>query len=241
MVLCSIVPVRYSSFMYHDRPLAMLLAHLTSDSSYVAQALINDNCYKIMDNSLIELGEAFGINDVLEAADKCLADEIILPDVFQDGDATVEVVKESIDWLRAAGRLHDYHLMAVCHGKDMEEFTRTFKALASIKEIDTIGIPKIVCSWAKTRAVFAELFATTRKEIHLLGVYDSFKELGTFRPEDLSSIRSVDTCMPALFASTGETDVFASRNGATIDLIKGDIDIFDYQKIIDELHNTFGV
>ena len=62
MKLASIVPVKQIVRTY-DGDYAMLLAHM---SGYYPLSA-NKNCYRIMDNSLIELGGAVDINTVYDA------------------------------------------------------------------------------------------------------------------------------------------------------------------------------
>lgn len=241
MKLCSIVPVKYNELMYNS-DMVMLLAHLSKDNpAYVMNAVIHDkNCYKIIDNSVVELGKAFSMQELLKQAQSCLADEIVLPDVYRDGKGTVQKVIESIEWLRQHMWLNEFKLMAVCHGNNVEEFTETFNTLNSIPEIDVIGIPRIICEWAGNRGSVADIFTQTTKEIHLLGCYDSFKELSTFKEEHLERIRSIDTSLPALLST--ETDyAYENRNGRKIDLLKDSMNYDNYMMILDTLKEDFNI
>ena len=180
MILCPINPVKQIEWSY-EKPYVMILAHLTKYPEYVAIANNSEqsDVYKIMDNSLIELGEAFGIADVYEAATKLHPQEIILPDVFQDGPATIKAVNDAIEWLRENNHLGEFNLMAVAHGKTEEEFKATFDALNAIPEVTCIGIPKILSTWCKdaNRASLYHIWGNTDKAIHLLGSWYNLKEL----------------------------------------------------------------
>ena len=80
----------------------------------------------------------------------------------------------------------------------------------------------------------------TDKEIHLLGRYDSLKELSTFKEEYLKRIRSIDTSLPALLSV--ETDnAYESRKGKVIDLIDGEINYDNYVKILTTLREDFNI
>ena len=139
MKLASIVPMKNVDLTFKGS-YAMMLAHL---AKYYVGVKRNKNCYTIMDNSLIELGSAVTLDQILEAAAICNPDEIILPDVFCDGVATLAKVKECINELKRKGLIGKYRLMVVCQGKDQAEFFRTFIELKDIPEVDCIGIPKV--------------------------------------------------------------------------------------------------
>jgi hypothetical protein len=212
----------------------MLLAHLSKKSENYRNLARNSNRYKIMDNSIIELGESFTLENLLKEAKECDVDEIILPDVFMDGKRTVEVVRQSVEWIRDNGYLGKYKLMAVCHGKGPKEFADTFKELNNIPEIDVIGIPKINSTWMSSRVREAEHIAElTNKEVHLLGCWSSLNELKEISKN--SKIRSIDTCLPALLSIYG-MDVFDDRNGRTIDLESSEVNIGNYRKIMNNIN-----
>lgn len=232
MNFCSITPLKNADLMF-ENDYVMLLAHLSKNSDYYADLARKNNNYKIMDNSIIELGEAFTMKDLINEAIKCDVDEIILPDVFEDGCATVETVKKSIEWLKENGLIGRFKLMAVCHGKGPKELLDTFNLLNSIKEIDVIGVPKILSTWVTDRVKTAEFMAeNSLKKIHLLGCYNSLNELKKISKD--SKIRSMDTCMPALL-SIYNMDTFADRNGLKIDLEKDEVNIENYRKIINDV------
>lgn len=234
MKFISIVPITMQNELFNQYTV-MLLAHLSKKyPDYVKQAREYDG-YKIMDNSIIEVGEAFTMEGLIEEAIKCDVQEIILPDVFNDGPATVQKVKESIKWLKKNNYLGKFKLMAVCHGRDEEELDNTFKSLNNIPEIDVIGFPKILSTWMGFRVNIAGFYATqTDKEIHLLGCWDSLEE---YKDQDLGLIRSTDTCMPALLAKY-KMDVWDYRKGKKIDLENDEINIDQYRKILKEFYKT---
>lgn len=233
MKFCSITPLKNTDLMYENE-YVMLLAHLSKiDENYVEYAR-NSKRYKIMDNSIIELGEAFSMEDLIKEAEKCKVDEIILPDVYLDGERTVKKVKSSIEWLRNHNLLGKYKLMAVCHGRGPKELSDTFHALNEIPEIDVIGIPKVLTTWVTSRVKGAEYMAfNTTKEIHLLGCWESLKELKELSPN--SKIRSMDTCLPALLSIYG-MKTFENRNGKKIDLETAEVNIDNYRKIMKNIN-----
>lgn len=233
MKFCSIVPLKNAHLMY-ENDYVMLLAHLSKIDAVYRDYARNSDKYKIMDNSIIELGESFTLEDLLNEADRCKVDEIILPDVFQDGERTVKEVKKSIEWIKNNGYLGKYKLMAVCHGCGPKEFSDTFEALNNIPEIDVIGVPKINSTWMTSRVRGAEHLASlTNKEIHLLGCWSSLNELKEI--DENSKIRSIDTCLPALL-SIYDMEAFDDRQGKTIDLERAEVNLEKYRKIMNDIN-----
>ena len=229
MKLASIVPVKNIARTF-DGDYAMLLAHL---KDYYPKNP-NKNCYTIMDNSLIELGGAVDIKTVYEAAEQCQVNEFILPDVFQDGEATVKRVVKDIEWLSSEGIVDKFRLMAVCHGKTFEEFVNCFYELESIPEIHCIGIPKVVGTWlGGGRPALEDLWKGSPKAIHLLGCTKNLNEFRQYK--NPAAIRSCDTCIPALLSTKGYNSAWEDRPEKTIDLFNDEVDRWTYGFILSDL------
>ena len=229
MKLASIVPMKNVVNTF-DGDYAMLLAHLKD--YYPARR--NKNCYVIMDNSLIELGGAVDVETVYNAAKQCGADEFILPDVFQDADATIREVTKSIGWLYTNDHIHEMKLMAVCQGATIEDFVRCFRALEMIPEIHCIGIPKVAATLLpEGRPGLEYLWKGSPKTIHLLGCWTNLDEF--LRYKNPALVRSCDTCIPALLSTHGIRDAWHDRPKKTIDLFNDEILWGAYNDIVDQL------
>ena len=230
MKLASIVPMKNVARTF-DGDYAMLLTHLAD----YYPTTHHKNCYVIMDNSLIELGSAASIEATFNAAVKCNADELILPDVFRDGFATLEKVHDSIDWLLYdCKNFRRINLMAVCQGSTASEFATCFVELCHIPEIHCIGIPKVAATLLpEGRPGFEYLWYNCSKQIHLLGCWTSLDEMKQYKHPEL--IRSCDTCIPALLSTHGIYDVWAKRPDKTIDLVNDQIDTFVYEELLEQL------
>ena len=213
-----------------DGDYAMLLAHL---KDYYPERR-NKNCYVIMDNSLIELGGAVDVETVYNAAKQCGADEFILPDVFQDADATIKEVTKSIGWLYTTEHIHEMKLMAVCQGATIGDFIRCFRTLEQIPEIHCIGIPKVAANLMPGgRPALEYLWQGSPKAIHLLGCWTNLIEFTKYERPAL--IRSCDTCIPALLSTKGIRSPWHDRPEKTIDLINDEILWSAYSDIMDQL------
>lgn len=232
MNLCSITPVMQCQLMYKESPMVMLLTHLVEKyPDYVEEALKHPEVYKILDNSLIELGGALTTKRLLEAAEKVNADEIILPDVFKDGKATIKQAKEAIAWIKAEGLFGKYKLQVVCHGNNFEEWEENFKELDSMDDIDVISIPKVTATWLPNgnRKELYYIFKNSKKEIHFLGVWYNLGELLNLGNDVWDRLRSADTCLPSLYAIQ-DKKIIQDRDG-TINLER------DYKELTEESYD----
>ena len=240
MKLCTIVPLNQKEWM-NDRPYTMLLAHLSKAERSYGRWASQLNSYKIMDNSIIELGEAFTLEELLKQASTCHAQEIILPDVFQDGKATIELAKQSYQKIKNSPYKNKFKLMVVCHGKTEKEIINNFHALESCDWVDTIGMPKVITSWGN-RNQFQDLYMKTRKEVHYLGCWSSFKEIEEIKDKPVfQKIRTMDTCLPALLSIQGKKWNEERDHSYTIDLIKDNVPKKAYKKIMEELKDNLGL
>lgn len=243
MNICSICPVNKSYLMYEESPMVMLLTHLVEKyPSYVEEALKHPDTYKILDNSLIELGGALSMDRLVSAAEKVKANEIILPDVFKDGEATIQSTINAINWLKEHNLLGKYKLMVVCHGTTKEAFKKCFDTLEAMPEIDVIGIPKVMASmsWVKgrNRKDLKDIFMNSSKEIHFLGSWYNLGELLDLGKDVWNRVRSADTCLPSLDVIQG-LGFYDDRIG-TIDLEEAYIGLTDekYREFMSKLEKA---
>lgn len=212
------------------QPMHMYLTHMVEKYPQYAETARNAGGYKILDNSLIELGGSVDLQRVLNAAAQINADEIILPDVFQDGPATVEAVKGALQKLYDLYPMRNwpFKLMAVAQGKDVEEWCDCYTYLCQHPDIDVIGIPKVCAKMHPAGRPFFvnELCDLSAKPHHLLGLWYSMTEFTEYKRLDL--IRSCDTVLLAYMAKYGMTTCGVRPDGYTIDL---ENDVVNYDNV----------
>lgn len=151
MKFANIVPItqleKYGKLTeYH-----LVLTHLVQQSEEYTEFMRNRSDagdFLLMDNSLIELGDAMKITDVLQAAKACRAHEIVLPDVFRNKDETLVAIESAIrevrDYFGYKARHYGYRLMAVPQGQNEEEWLSCLESiLQKFPQVSTIGIPKV--------------------------------------------------------------------------------------------------
>lgn len=237
MQLINIMPVANLEDTKYQ-PMQMFLTHLVLSNETYRQFAKEYTGFKILDNSIIELGEAASIEKVLEAAEMIEADEIILPDVFQNCDETLKAVSMSLKYLRENNLIGKYGLMAVAQGRTPEDWERCFSVLDEMSEIHTIGIPKILAKIRPGgRPSFEHYWVNSKKDIHLLGLYYTFSEL--FDYKNPGKIRSCDTCQFAFLIKNRLGCYSVRPDGFTVDLEKDffTIDTY-YQQVMEYLSGT---
>ena len=220
--------------MEYTQDMHMYLTHMVEKYPMYASTARDTRGYKILDNSLIELGGAVDLERVLGAAKAINADEIILPDVFQDGPATVKAVKESLQYLinKWPNRDWPFKLMAVAQGATVEEWYDCYQQLLEMPDVDVIGIPKVLAKMhPQGRPYFVnELCNLYRKPHHLLGLWYSVAELTEYH--NLDEIRSCDTVLLGFMAKNGMSRIGVRPDGFTVDL---ENDVIDYTQIKNDL------
>ena len=216
--------------MHYRQDMHMFLTHLVEKYPHYARFARKVRGYKILDNSLIELGGAVDLQRVLDAAAHIDADEIILPDVFQDGPATIRAVKAAIQELLTIypeGKF-PYEIMAVAQGKDEKEWYECYQFLLSNPYVSVIGIPKVLAKMhPKGRPYFVnELCDLQAKPHHLLGLWYSMSEFNEYNSID--DIRSCDTVLSGYMAKYGLSGAGVRPDGYTVDLEEDVIEYANY-------------
>ena len=212
----------------------MFLTHLVEQYPEYVKFAKKERGYKILDNSLIELGDAVSMSRVFEAAQLIDADEVVLPDKFLNKKETLIRALNGLDQLlkleKESGRT--FKKMAVIHGKNEQEWFECFHFLNSIEQIDVLGIPKVTHKLhPKGRPYFVNnILKHTRKEIHLLGIWCDFYELDYIR--DPNWVRSVDSSLVPLYI----------KNNRSLDYIRPDHEKIDLENdTLPDEYNIAGI
>lgn len=188
-----------------NRPFHMALAHNVLEKSEHCQlfrTLTAAERFVILDNSLWENGhKAINFDDSLRAAEMINASEIVLPDVWLDGEATVHSAYDHIWMARNYNYSHPLtKFAAVVQGTTKEEWLKCYTRLLQIEGIHTIHIPKVMDKyWPGGRVALLHYLDATRQvslrhDYHLLGIWHDPIELAACKK--LTWIRSCDTALP---------------------------------------------
>ena len=177
----------------------MALTHLVlkyPDYADHYKKLAENGSFVILDNSLIELGEAASLEKVLEAAAIINPSEIVLTDVYKQGNATVNSVDNDLIVLKRDPEKYRFQLQAVCHGETEEIWKDTWNRLQQYSEINTIAIPKVTEHQFGSRTPLVKWAIDNNennKQIHLLGCWSDIAEFKDYTIKMKNAIRGVDT------------------------------------------------
>jgi hypothetical protein len=247
MQLATILPTKYLDLIKGDK-YHMALAHLVlKDEIYTEfyRQQSKKDAYVILDNGVIE-GEQQQLGDIIMRARVIGAQEIILPDVFQDADATIASSYKALKTCREKyGR--EFKLMAVPQGKTIEEWLECAEVMLDW-DIDCLGIPKVLTKMGGRDArlkVLAELKDTIlrrqltfafRLDIHLLGCWENPLELTMITKAEQSKvippIRGCDSAIAYVYSEKGILLSEDERPAGPVDFKEKDTDLTILEKNI---------
>lgn len=138
---CIITPTEYLKYAEWTSS-HLVLAHLVdTDDKYAEFYALRRKCgdFIMMDNSAYELKEPYSPDKLLELAEKCGADAIVLPDYpFQPSAVTVEAAKKFIPQFKEAG--YQTFFVPQSERGDLGDWLNGYNWAASNPDIDIIGM-----------------------------------------------------------------------------------------------------
>lgn len=221
-------------------------------------ALFNRGPWKdthiIMDNSLIEVGNAITLNEIEEAVRCVNADVVVLPDSLTDGIASAELTVAAWDeWKTRFSAPYrgdkPIQLMAVIQGETEKGFMQALEMIATNIAPDWISIPRRTESKFGYKRIelidFVRMFFPSQP-IHLLG----FSEYpwNDILAAQLSDVVSIDSAAPLRLPNG---DVFSNAGPSRVNKETG-VDWWDtckyehymlqnIQKVDKLIKSTYGV
>ena len=200
----------------------LVLPHLVDKYRFYHRFFKNIEGYKILDNSIIEIGNACSLDYLLSMAKKVNADEIVLPDVFNKGVESFELSKKNLDAYLKRKEKKKLKIQIVCHGATFEEWCFYWKEWSIVKEIDCIALPKVLdTTFGRAKALsFAAENNPLQKDIHLLGVWNNWNEITSLDPELKKMVRGFDTSLAYHFSCDNIIcgDIYKNKPNYKIDL-----------------------
>lgn len=183
------------------QPYEMYLSHEVLKQPNAYSYVCKRPSFRIVDNSAYELmyleglEHAISMKDTLEAARIINADEIVLTDCPFDCVRSAARTRQAALQLKSMG--WNGKMMAVVHGKDLEEVCACVEKVVRIPGVTTIGIPKYVEDYfagGTGRIVVAKYiaqnFSSFGFQVHFLGLKTGMIEFVNM-PKNL--VRSCDT------------------------------------------------
>lgn len=170
----------------------------------------------IVDNSVIELGEACSAQAIREAAEVVNATCVAIPDVLCEGEGTflkaIAFVKE---WITMP--ISPIDLMFIPQGKNQNDFVRCYEeTMQELGEcIQWIGVPRNLTGRVFSTRQFAVAYIDSRLEkhkmIHMLGFSDNIADDILTCKRFRNRIAGIDSAVPLR-----EGDIRCSRTGGYI-------------------------
>lgn len=192
----------------------LLLAHdvLANREAY-ARFFQFRNCTIIMDNSVVELGNACTATNLYDAAsivgagnDVCVA----IPDVMEDGKATLERAKQFFDeWATIPGADDKFEKMFIPQGKDINDFSLCIEQalLTFPDQYEWVGIARNLTDrifpTRKIAVGYISRIVGDHARLHLLGFSDNvFDDIDTCQ-HLAPYIEGIDSAVPLRLGTKG--------------------------------------
>lgn len=155
----------------------------------------------ILDNSVIELGNAVDMDTILRAAHTVRPATTVLPDVLLDTEATIEACSSAYPiWVKAFQQAQlKPAFMIVPQGKTLEDWVRCAEHFADDNKFPFInfwGIPRNAVKYFGTRMSLPTIARALNphRTIHLLGFSDNV--LDDVCTAQLSYVHGIDSAVP---------------------------------------------
>lgn len=159
----------------------------------------------ILDNSVIETGNAVDMDVIFKAAEIVRPSCIVLPDVLEDCDATIEGCTQAFDQWQSTlyktypsdTRMRDMPFLYVPQGKTLKEFTKSAEALrVGSDRIRYWGVPRNLVKNIKTRRHAIEVVRelNDRRYVHMMGFSDDLVD--DYLCANVLQVDTIDSAVP---------------------------------------------
>ncbi len=171
-----------------------LMSRRTYSGMYLRASRLGD--YVVLDNGANE-GTAVPTEDLVRVATDLQCQEIVMPDVLADKDATIRRVREFVRTVHIGTKK-----MAVLQGKNYAELRWCVSHFADIPEVTVIGIPRHIISTVNKPSIRIDLaneienVHPKRFEIHFLGTNPQWLREVCAATKYAGHVRSVDSSLP---------------------------------------------
>ena len=207
MLVATVLPAAYLPLI-RGRPYHMALAHVLKTSAAVRRFYKEEaegGSYVIMDNGVVETGEAAPAADLLRIARRLGLSEVIAPDVIGQADETLRLSREMVDMVSAVPDAPA--VMVVPQGSSRGEWRRCLWEMVSWKA-ECIGISRFARAHTPDRGSLIEDVIRTGwvGDIHLLGCPEDPLMAALWGRAGGGRVRGIDSGLP-LFHARGGIDL----------------------------------
>lgn len=174
---------------------------------YRSQLALPDNEFThiILDNSVIETGNSVDADTIFRAAEIVRPSCIVLPDVLEDAEATIEGCSTALaTWTTELNktygnnpRMRDMPFMYVPQGKTLKEFAKAAEALSrGSNRIRYWGVPRnlVALLGGRRHAIDTVQMLNDRRYVHMMGFSDDL--LDDALCASLLDVDTIDSAVP---------------------------------------------
>ena len=210
-----VAPIQLLEEMFERKVLGdylLLLAHdvLKEPHRYENLMLKIPDAFIIMDNSVVELGEALPAYDVIEAACVVEASCIMTPDSLGGMNETIALVEDQAEELQEAG----FPLMKVPQGDGFNELAECVTWLEDYLPSDGVsywGVPRWIANKMYSRSDIIEFIKrnVSKPKIHLLGMSDHWHDDTDCARRD--KVMGIDSANPVVVGQRVRTQFMRTK------------------------------
>ena len=207
MKIATILPTAHL-WMENGEEYHLCLAHQMNNWAYefFFRKQVRGGKFVILDNGAAENGVPMKIDSLLSVVRMLGCQEMVLPDVIHDAEATMRLSHEA--FTKANRMMPTLNLMGVPHGKNIDEWTSCAVEMCSWG-VDTIGISKFIVPdlfpsriWALD--IISNLNLLRNVRIHLLGYTGVRREMAEINRLFPDRVEGVDSSISTLYAQIGQ-------------------------------------
>jgi len=191
------------AYLHMTGPKMLILPQLLKNERY-SEFVLKYKGYKILDNGAFENKVPISHEEILELAYTYNVQEIVLPDVWRDGQKTVSLHKEFMTVI-SKGDKKRFYFMAVPHGKSILEYAACYKEIVENIDYDTIGVNRPKGENGHIRPWIIRWLDPTRENTYHLLSLRFPNELLYYK--DMPNVISCD-CSDASHGKNGKIDWF---------------------------------
>jgi len=205
MQVATILPIPHLN-LERDNHYHMALAHLVErDQAYTTffRQMSDRGDFVLMDNGVVETGEAMPIDQIMFLAKVIRPTEIVLPDKIYDMGATLAMASQSLKYVRSVDV--NIRVLAVPQGATPLEWAECCNRLLDMG-VDSIGISRFVSKYFYSRLealTMASRLLHSGVDIHLLGCPNDPHEVAATQRGFNRPIRGVDSGVAAMYTQVG--------------------------------------
>lgn len=168
----------------------------TSKRDRWGATLVHQNRWIILDNSVIELGNAVDIGMIQEAVEIVNPSCVVLPDVLENWAATVESCSVALeDWPLT---LKSTPFLMIPQGKTLKEFIKCAEYFAENVNIKFWGVPRNLVKNIGTRrdAIKVCKLLNPARPIHMMGFSNNLADDVLCAGDPNLGVLSIDSAVP---------------------------------------------